>query len=86
LEYLFSGGNSDVFNLGNGNGFSVREVIVAALKITGCDIPYLESCRRPGDPPSLIGSSDKIRTTLGWSPGFNSLDAIIETAWRWHKK
>ena len=86
LEYLISGGNSDVFNLGNGNGFSVREVIAAALKITGCDIPYLESDRRAGDPPVLIGSSDKIKKKLGWRPLYDSLGAIIKTAWRWHQK
>ena len=86
LEYLISGGNSDVLNLGNGNGFSVREVIAAALKITGCDIPYLESDRRPGDPPVLIGSSNRIKKKLGWRPLYDSLGAIIETAWRWHQK
>ena len=86
LEYLISGGDSDVFNLGNGSGFSVREVIAAALKITDCDIPYQESDRRPGDPPVLIGSSEKIRKNLGWSPAYYDLDAIIETAWRWHRK
>ena len=86
LEYLISGGNSDVFNLGNGSGFSVREVIAAALKITGCDIPYLESDRRAGDPAVLIGSSDKIKKKLGWRPLYDSLGAIIETAWRWHQK
>ena len=86
LEYLISGGNSDVLNLGNGNGFSVREVIAVALKITGCDIPYLESDRRPGDPPVLIGSSNRIKKKLGWRPLYDSLGAIIETAWRWHQK
>jgi UDP-glucose-4-epimerase GalE len=86
LEYLNDGGPSDIFNLGNGNGFSVREVIATARQITGRNIPCLESDRRPGDPSVLIGSSDKIRITLGWSPVFNSLDAIIETAWRWHRK
>ena len=85
LEYLSADGNSDEFNLGNGNGFSVREVIAAALKITGCDIPHLESDRRPGDPPVLIGSSDKIRKSLGWRPMYDSLEAIIETAWRWYQ-
>ena len=68
LEYLMDGGESDVFNLGNGNGFSVREVIATALRITGCDIPCVESDRRPGDPPILIGSSDKIKKNLGWNP------------------
>ena len=86
LEYLRNGGESNVFNLGNGNGFSVREVIAAASELTGCDIPYVESERRPGDPPVLIGSSDKIRKTLGWDPVYNTLENIIETAWRWHKK
>ena len=86
LAYLNDGGQNDVFNLGNGNGFSVREVIANAMQITGRDIPCLESDRRLGDPSVLIGSSDKIRNILGWSPVYNSLDAIIETAWRWHKK
>jgi len=86
LEYLNAGGLSDVFNLGNGNGFSVREVIRAAMTVTGCDIPYVEIERRPGDPAALIGCSEKIRNTLGWRADHNSLDAIIKTAWRWHKK
>jgi UDP-glucose-4-epimerase GalE len=86
LEYLRDGGESNVFNLGNGNGFSVREVIAAARELTGCNIPYVESERRAGDPPVLIGSSDKIRKTLGWDPVYNSLENIIDTAWRWHKK
>jgi len=85
LEYLLQGGVSDVFNLGNGNGFSVREVTATAVKITGCDIPCVESDRRPGDPSILIGSSDKIQKELRWKPAFQSLDSIVETAWRWHK-
>jgi UDP-arabinose 4-epimerase len=86
MEYLFSIGKSDVFNLGNGNGFSVREVIAAAQKITGCDIPSIESDRRPGDPPVLIGSSDKIKNTLGWRPVYQDPEVIIETAWRWQNR
>jgi UDP-glucose-4-epimerase GalE len=86
LEYLRDGGKSDVFNLGNGNGFSVREVISTAKELTGRDIPYVESKRRPGDPPVLIGTSDKIRKILGWDPVYNSLNQIIDTAWRWHNK
>jgi UDP-glucose-4-epimerase GalE len=86
LEYLNDGRQSDVFNLGNGNGFSVREVIAAAMKITGSNIPCQEADRRPGDPAVLIGSSDKIRNILGWGPRYNSLDTIIATAWQWHKK
>jgi len=85
LEYLRNGGESDVFNLGNGNGFSVREVIETALKIKRCKIPCIESDRRPGDPPVLIGSSDKIKKILGWSPVLNNLDLIMKTAWRWHQ-
>ena len=86
LEYLLKGGKSDAFNLGNGNGFSVREVIATALKISGCNIPYLEADRRAGDPPVLIGSSNRIKKKLEWRPLYNSLRAIIETAWRWHQK
>jgi len=86
LAYLNDGGQSDVFNLGNGNGFSVREVIATAMQIAGRNIPWLESDRRPGDPSVLIGSTDKNRNTLEWSPVYNSLDAIIGTAWRWHRK
>ena len=86
LTYLNDGGRSDVFNLGNGNGFSVREVMTTAKKVTGCDIPCLESARRPGDPAILVGSSEKIRNNLGWRAAYNSLEAIIGTAWRWHKK
>ena len=85
LEYLLNGGKSESFNLGNGNGFSVREVIATALKIAGCDIVCVESKRRVGDPSTLIASSDKIQKELRWRPVFKSLDSIIETAWRWHK-
>jgi UDP-glucose-4-epimerase GalE len=85
LEYLLDGGQNNVFNLGNGNGFSVREVIATASRITGFDIHCVESDRRPGDPPVLIGSSDKIQKELRWRPAFQSLESIVETAWRWHK-
>lgn len=86
LEYLRGGGPSDSFNLGNGSGFSVREVIRAAEKITGRSIRCIETGRRAGDPPALIGSTLKARDTLGWRPRFADLAAIIETAWRWHQK
>jgi len=86
LEYLLHGGKSDVFNLGNGNGFSVRDVIETASRISGCDIPCAESPRRAGDPPVLIGISEKMPKDLGWRPEFQSLDSIVETAWRWHQK
>jgi len=86
LEHLCDGGQSDAFNLGNGNGFSVREVIAEAGNITGCDIPVIESERRQGDPSVLIGSSEKIREKLGWNAAYDSLESIIETAWRWHNR
>lgn len=86
LAYLNDGGPSDVFNLGNGDGFSVKEVIEKAVQITGRKIPWLESERRPGDPSILIGSSEKIRKALKWSPVYNSLDTILKTAWHWHRK
>jgi len=86
LEYLQNGGKSDVFNLGNGNGFSVKEVIETARKITGKDIKAVEADRRPGDPPVLVGSSSKAKKTLNWNPKYDELSKIIETAWKWHKK
>ena len=86
LEYLRSQKASDVFNLGNGNGFSVRQVIDAAAEVTGCNISFVDSERRPGDPPILIGDSKKIKRVLGWKPTLHELETIIETAWQWHKK
>jgi UDP-glucose-4-epimerase GalE len=72
------------YNLGIGRGYSVREVIRTAEDVTGKPVPVKEAPRRPGDPPSLVASSDKIRRELGWSPRFTELRAIIETSWRWH--
>ncbi len=86
LEYLQSGGESEVFNLGNGQGFSVREVIETARKVTGRKIKVEEVDRRPGDPPVLVGSSDKAREILDWNPKYLDLSLIIETAWKWHQK
>ncbi len=76
---------SDVFNLGTGDGYSVRQVVEAARKITGHPIPTVESPRRPGDPPKLVGDSTKIRKVLGWKPRFDSIQAILESAWAWHR-
>ena len=73
------------YNLGNGNGFSVREVIAAARKITGHAIPVVESPRRPGDPPVLVASSEKISKELGWKAKYATLESIIQTAWEWHQ-
>ena len=86
LEYLKNGGKSDFFNLGNGNGFSVREVIETARKITGKNIKAVEDVRRPGDPPVLVGSSKKAREILKWEPKYDELSRIVETAWKWHEK
>ena len=86
LKYLENGGKSEVFNLGNGNGFSVREVIEEARKVTGKKIKATETGRRPGDPPILVGSSDKARKILKWKPKYDDLSKIISTAWEWHKK
>jgi UDP-glucose 4-epimerase len=77
---------NDFYNLGTGGGSSVREVIDTAGKITGRKINVVEKPRRPGDPPRLIASSEKIQRELGWKPQFQSLDAIIESAWKWHQK
>ena len=73
-----------IYNLGNGTGFSVREVIAAASRVTGGKIAFIESPRRPGDPPVLIASSEKIRRELGWTPKYTSLEEIVQTAWSWH--
>ena len=77
---------SGFYNLGTGGGSSVREVIAACRKITGRKIETIEKPRRPGDPPRLIASSKKINKELGWQPQFQSLDAIVESAWKWHLK
>jgi len=74
------------YNLGTGGGSSVREVIESCRKITGRKIDAIEKPRRPGDPSRLIASSDKIKQELGWEPQFQSLDAIVESAWKWHQK
>ncbi|MFB2976328.1 UDP-glucose 4-epimerase GalE [Microseira sp. BLCC-F43] len=86
LEYLLQGGNSDAFNLGNGLGFSVKEVIDAAREITGREIKVEVSDRRPGDPPALVGSSDKAQTILGWKPQYPDIKDILSHAWQWHQK
>jgi UDP-glucose 4-epimerase len=74
-----------VYNLGNGQGFSVREVVEVARKVTGHPIPVIEGPRRPGDPAVLIASSEKIRRELGWQPRFGDLHSIVESAWQWHR-
>lgn len=85
LEYLRKGNESDIFNLGYGSGYSVKEVIEEARKVTLCSIPVEVKEKREGDPAILIASSDKARTILNWHPEFESLFRIIEDAWIWHK-
>lgn len=86
LKYLLDGGQSDVFNLGNGSGFSVREVIETARKVTGKEINVIERDRRPGDPPILVGSSAKAQQILNWQPQFAAIETILDHAWQWHQK
>jgi UDP-glucose 4-epimerase len=76
---------SAVYNLGNGKGFSVQQVIATAREITGHPIPTNIGPRRPGDPATLVASSEKIRRELGWRPRYSSLHAIINSAWQWHR-
>lgn len=85
LDYLRKGGASEIFNLGSGNGFSVREIIDAAEKVTAQKIKTEIGARRAGDPAKLIASSDKARKILGWTPQFTAIEKIIETAWTWHR-
>lgn len=85
VEYLRRGNPSDIFNLGNGIGFSVKEVIDTARKVTGHPIPAVVSPRRAGDPAQLIASSEKAKSVLGWKPEHADLEEIIATAWKWHK-
>lgn len=86
LEYLLQGGDSEVFNLGNGNGFTVQEMIAMAKAVTGKDFAVEEAERRPGDPPTLIGSSKKAHQVLGWNPQYADLKQIVSHAWQWHQK
>ncbi len=85
VEYLMKGNESDIFNLGNGVGFTVKEIIEAAKEVTGQDIPAVISPRRAGDPAKLIASSEKAKKVLGWKPEFVDVKEIIETAWKWHQ-
>ncbi|WP_431087399.1 UDP-glucose 4-epimerase GalE [Paenibacillus sp. 8b26] len=85
VNYLREGHDSNVFNLGNGQGFSVKEVIETARKVTGLDIPVVTEPRRAGDPAVLVASSDKARSVLGWSPARTQLEDIMSGAWGWHQ-
>lgn len=85
VDYLMKGNESNIFNLGNGVGFTVKEVIDMARKVTGHEIPAKIAERRAGDPARLIASSDKARQVLLWKPEHADLEEIISTAWNWHK-
>jgi UDP-glucose 4-epimerase len=86
LQKLETQGSSGIYNLGNGNGYSVREVIDTIRKVTKRKIATTESPRRPGDPARLVASSEKIKKELGWVPKYPELKTIVETAWQWHRK
>lgn len=85
VEYLREGKDSDVFNLGNGSGFSVKEMIESARRVTGHEIPAKICERRAGDPARLIASSKKAKEILNWEPKFTNVEEIIASAWKWHK-
>jgi UDP-glucose 4-epimerase len=74
------------YNLGTGRGYSVREVIRLAEEVTGKRVPFQEGPRRPGDPPALVASAEKIQRELGWRPRHADLRTILETAWHWHRR
>lgn len=84
LEYLKAGNDSNVFNLGSNNGYSVKEMLDAAREVTGKEIAAKVAPRRAGDPASLVASSEKAKTVLGWEPEYTDVKKIIETAWNWH--
>lgn len=82
---MMDGEGSEVYNLGSQTGYSVRDIISIARKVTGQPIPAKEVSRRPVDPASLVASSAKIRAELAWVPRFENPEKIIATAWNWHK-
>lgn len=84
LEYLKAGNDSNVFNLGSNNGYSVKEMLEAARLVTGKEIPAKVAPRRAGDPATLVASSDKAKEILGWQPAYTDIKDIIKTAWDWH--
>ena len=86
LDYLFAGGESGAFNLGTGQGVTVKEIAAAIEKAAGRTLPREIGPRRAGDPPALIASNQKAREVLGWTPQHSSIDEIVADAWRWHKK
>ena len=86
LDALLEGGKSSIYNLGCSNGYSVKDVLVKAEAVTGKKISVVEAPRRSGDPAILVASSEKIQRELGWTPIYDNLEKIIQTAWNWHLK
>ncbi|MHA7856861.1 MAG: UDP-glucose 4-epimerase GalE [Henriciella sp.] len=86
LSYLFEGGESDVFNLGTGQGCSVLELANAVSKVAGKEVPRVMAARRPGDPPILVASAEKAKTVLGWVPQYSDMETILKTAWAWFEQ
>ena len=85
LKHLVNGGESRIYNLGSEEGFSVREIIETAKKVTGVDFTVTEEARRSGDPAVLVASSAKIKAELGWQPQHSTVEEIIKSAWKWHQ-
>jgi UDP-glucose-4-epimerase GalE len=86
LQSLESGSVSSVYNLGNGNGFSVREVLNVVERLVGVSVPVVLGSRRAGDPAVLVSDASKAKAALRWTPAFPSLDEIVRSAWEWHQK
>jgi len=86
MDHLLEQGSSRVYNCGYGHGFSVREVVREAKRVTGIDFPVIEGSRREGDPPVLVADPSRIKGELGWSPRYDDLPYIIKTAWEWEKR
>lgn len=86
IDYLSSGKSSRFFNLGNGRGYSVMEVVKAVENISGRQVPLEIKDRRPGDPPILVANASQAYRSLGWTPRYSSLEQIVETAWKWHRR
>ncbi len=86
LDHMDAVPGAHAFNLGSGSGDSVMQAIATARRVTGREVPHTMAPRRPGDPPMLVASSERARRVLGWQPAYGTLEAILETAWRWHRR